>query len=1032
MLSGSSENTERIDLLWKEGALGHTPDASMERIARTAARLFGTSRARIRLRNGSDLCTVADVPEARTPVRIPIAQAPLARRIIEQDQTVVASSCANAGFEQSWQSIAIEWGDAGPVGLIEVAGAEPLEGEKDGDWGTSAKELLCDMSAFVATELDRRYEAIQHTQVENHLRKVAANMRDGLYRSTPEAGIVYANEAFVNVLGYDSLSQIKALTPDALYADPDEREQLLKVEQERGGLNRFVVDLKRRDGTIFTARISSTVEWDTEGEIQYFDGVVADITEQQRIEQALKRQQQLFRTLVENAQPVVFAIDADGTFLLSEGSDLSVLGLQPGEVVGQSVFDLYADRPDVLSGVNQALSGSNVRNLIHIEDAVFEIWYSPIRNEQDDVVGLVGMAANATDKYEAEQALQRSAERWERLVESHPDPILVSVKGGIKYVNPAGVELLEAPNASAIVDMPLVHFIADKTVHTDVEARIQRVYESGYTTEPHEHVICGLNGKRRIIEARSVPITYNGMQAAQTIVRDITKRREAERELQKERDLLERVFNTSAAAITILGTDGQIREANSRAEEVLGLSKSDLHRRTYNDPDWQIEGADGGAFPEEQLPFEQVRRTHQPVYDVQHAIVWPDGRRRVLSINGAPLLDEQGLFAGAVFTVSDITKQRKQAQTLREMQRMLDAIVQTAGVGICVIDSSGRYVRVNPKYTEIFGWSDEELVGTRFTRMVNEDEVDAALAAHNRVIAGIDTPTSEQWNIQRKDGTTRDVLATAGRVELKSETYNVTTITDITDRVQAEQALKRAKHEAEAAARLKSAMLANMSHEVRTPLTSIIGFSEVLEEETKGETARFASHVSQSAQRLLTTLDSVLRLSKLEADRREMDMESVDFGALVHDIAHERVPYATSKDVQVSVRCRPDVVRVVGDEGALQRIAYNLICNAIKFTDSGGTVQVDVVKGAQAVMLEVTDTGVGMEADFQKRMFKAFTQESEGIARVYEGSGLGLAIVKKLVDLLGGSIEVESTRGYGTRIAVFLPPLEHGLPDESE
>ena len=248
-------------------------------------------------------------------------------------------------------------------------------------------------------------------------------------------------------------------------------------------------------------------------------------------------------------------------------------------------------------------------------------------------------------------------------------------------------------------------------------------------------------------------------------------------------------------------------------------------------------------------------------------------------------------------------------------------------------------------------------------------------------------------------------------------------------RLENERELRTARDMAEEVSRLKSAMLANMSHEVRTPLTSIVGFSEVISKETKEpETQTFADRIRVSSLRLRDTLDSVLHLSRLEADAVTPTTQPVDLTIEAYGIADELDPVAEMSGVDLCVDV-PDHAVICGtDPFAIQRILRNLTDNAIKFTPSGGSVTVTVEQGTTSAMIEVADTGIGMSEEFQERMYDAFTQESEGIRREHEGSGLGLAIVRKLTDLIGATIEVETTRGYGTRIAVFIPIESHPSP----
>jgi signal transduction histidine kinase len=241
-----------------------------------------------------------------------------------------------------------------------------------------------------------------------------------------------------------------------------------------------------------------------------------------------------------------------------------------------------------------------------------------------------------------------------------------------------------------------------------------------------------------------------------------------------------------------------------------------------------------------------------------------------------------------------------------------------------------------------------------------------------------------------------------------------------------EKSLRKAKEEAEQASVLKSAMLANMSHEIRTPLTSIVGLSEVLQENLDGEQADLADIVYKSSQRLKETLTSVLQLSKLEAGVHELDRTPVGLAPVVDETVKLLHPMAVEQSVEVEAVVPDGAVTGTWDEGAITRIVTNLTENAIKFTPAGGNVEVRVRTDGPEAVLEVEDTGVGIDGDFLPDIFNAFEQEEGGIDREHEGSGLGLAITKRLTDALGGRIDVESEKGEGTCFTVRLPRRHEG------
>jgi signal transduction histidine kinase len=247
---------------------------------------------------------------------------------------------------------------------------------------------------------------------------------------------------------------------------------------------------------------------------------------------------------------------------------------------------------------------------------------------------------------------------------------------------------------------------------------------------------------------------------------------------------------------------------------------------------------------------------------------------------------------------------------------------------------------------------------------------------------------------------------------------------DITERKQRTRELLAAKKEAENANQMKSAFLANMSHEIRTPLTSIIGFAEAIGDEfdadAEGSVPRFAGLIKESGRHLLDTLNAVLNLSKLEAGEAQLTPETVDLAAQTEEIAQQLRPQAEDAAVDLHLQAT-EVVPARADEGGLQVVLRNLISNAIKYTDAGGQVWVRTRRADETSVLEVEDTGIGMNPEQVPTLFEPFRQASEGTSREYEGTGLGLAVTKQVIDQMGGDIEVDTKEGTGTCFTVRLP-----------
>ncbi|MDX1531750.1 MAG: ATP-binding protein, partial [Rhodothermales bacterium] len=241
-----------------------------------------------------------------------------------------------------------------------------------------------------------------------------------------------------------------------------------------------------------------------------------------------------------------------------------------------------------------------------------------------------------------------------------------------------------------------------------------------------------------------------------------------------------------------------------------------------------------------------------------------------------------------------------------------------------------------------------------------------------------------------------------------------------------------AKQQAEAEATVHSRTMAGLSHELRTPLTSIIGFASVLQEDLQGEEKEFAARIHSSGERLLATVNALLDMAHLQAELVELKPTEIDVLMEARRVVEALRPEADAKGLFVRVLPETASVPARLDPSCLDRILRNLVGNAVKFTDEGGvTVLVDATEAD--VFLTVRDTGIGIREEFLPDLFDEFQQASTGYRRSYEGSGLGLAITQRMVHLLGGDIEVDSSEGGGTVFRIRLPRFddrENGSPAE--
>lgn len=257
----------------------------------------------------------------------------------------------------------------------------------------------------------------------------------------------------------------------------------------------------------------------------------------------------------------------------------------------------------------------------------------------------------------------------------------------------------------------------------------------------------------------------------------------------------------------------------------------------------------------------------------------------------------------------------------------------------------------------------------------------------------------------------------------------------VLERLDQEEQLREAKEEAKEASEMKSALLANTSHEIRTPLTSIIGFAEeigVMAEDDNRPIDRFAGHIENSGRRLLGTLDAILNLARLEGGELAHPSQPIDIVATVEEAVDQFYPEAEEKDIDLQVETDDGPIWTRADREGLRIVLQNLLSNAVKYTEAGGDVWIRTGTTKERTVLEVEDTGMGMDPSQADTLFEPFRQESEGYGREYEGTGLGLAVTKEAVEQMDGTIEVDTEKGEGSRFTVRLPRTDGSAAAEAE
>jgi len=374
-------------------------------------------------------------------------------------------------------------------------------------------------------------------------------------------------------------------------------------------------------------------------------------------------------------------------------------------------------------------------------------------------------------------------------------------------------------------------------------------------------------------------------------------------------------------------------------------------------------------------------------------------------------------------------RQRHQAE-LRERERRFEATFEQAAVGVAHVALDGHWLRVNRKLCEMLGYAPEELGSLSFQDVTHPEDLDSDLERVSRTLAGeIDSYELEKRYI-RKSGEHLWVRLHVAliRDEAGRPDYFISVVQDNSARKLAEQELMRTKEAAEAANIAKDEFLANMSHEIRTPLNGVLGMLQMLRDHAnKQEREMYTAMADEAGRRLLTLLNNILDFSRLESGRAALAAKPFNLRELFKSVLSTFLVTSREKKLGLTASVHGSVPEhITGDEARLHQILFNLVGNAVKYTPKGS---VHLEAWAQPsgrdptkshLYLSVSDTGIGIPENKIEHVFRRFTQVDASYVRKFEGAGLGLAIVKRIVDLMGGSILVDSEEGAGTTIVVGL------------
>ena len=828
----------------------------------------------------------------------------------------------------------------------------------------------------------------------------------------------------------------------------------------------------RKDGSVRISRNHVDVEYDADDRPVAVYGFVLDITEWRTLERTMldnrrqleihvgertrklkkmvrrlkteisrrkKAQEELgiYEQIVNTAPDLMAFLTPDRTYRIMNQAYARLLEVAPGDVAGRPYGEILPPEVQEKTAprLDKALGGKEIcfREWFDIPDKGkrhLDITYTPFPSKDGPPPGVVAIARDITDIKQTQDALAESEERFRTVFEQAPLGIFTSTaKGRFLSVNPALARMLGYSSPQEVVES-ITDIAAQIYVHPErrfeVTERLRRYggpvsHEMDYYRRDGSTFIAWLNVTR--LEGDGGRGSYLlGM------VEDVTERKLSEAALKESEGRFRTLFENAGDAIYVHEFGGKFIDANRLAWERLGYTREELLRLGPE----EIDAPEAAALVKERT--RRIMEDGRATFEAGH--VTKDGRLIPVEINST-IIERQGKRS-IISMVRDITDRKQAENALRQSEEWFRSLFDKAPLPYQSLDSEGAILEVNEQWLKTMGYAKKDVIGRWFGDFLTP-AYRPSFRKRFSIFKEVGTVEGVEFEMARKNGESL-IASFDGRVQREEQggvqrTHCI--FTDVTERKRQEAAVFQAKEEADAANRAKSQFLADMSHEIRTPLNGVMAMLQLMRMgELDGELKKWTDTAMSSGRALLSIINDVLDFSKIEAGKLELQEKPFQMEDLLETSLNIFYEQAMRKGVRLRLDKTPATPdRALGDPAKLRQILFNLVGNAVKFTDHGEVV-VRVKPGPNVqrdgrlnIRFTVQDTGRGIPKQDQASVFEPFRQSKVVDENQPQGTGLGLPITRRLVELMGGSLGLDSEPGQGTTVRFVIPmsPLDDAV-----
>jgi len=804
------------------------------------------------------------------------------------------------------------------------------------------------------------------------------------------------------------------------FTDPARAEEGVRQVLREGKVTNYELTALNRNGESTVVSYNAATFFDRDGKLQGVFAAARDITDQKALEKQLREQQTYLRGLIESSVDGLITVDPAGTITDVNDRMCQMAGYTRAELVGTPFADYFTDADRARAGVRQTLEAGIVteyaltlvsRTRRHLQVSFNASVFS---DAAGTVRGIFASARDITDRVRLEDQLREQQTYLRGLIESSVDGLVtVDPDGFITDVNERMCRM-SGYERSELIGSPFKRYFTDPE---RADSGVKQTLVAGVVTN-YDLVLRGKSGRKATVSFNASIFrgTDGNVQGIFASARDVSEQARLQAQLSEQQAYNRSLIEASADALFAIAPDGIITDVNEEATRLTGYARKHLLNSRFADYFTQADIARAGV--EKALKEGRVL-----AYEL--VLVTRYGRRIPVSFSAGVFGERNGKPLGILAGARDITGQKQLEQQLRDQQFYARSLIESNIDALMTTDSLGIITDVNQQMEKLTGHKRDELIGTPFKDYftdpahaeegiklvlregkVTNYELTALSREGRRTVVSYNAAT-----FYDRDGKLQGVFAAAR---------------DVTERKRFEQTLQEKNVELETANQAKDRFLASMSHELRTPLTAIIGYAGTLLMKLAGpltpEQEKQISTMRASGKHLLSLINDLLDLAKIESGKVEINLEPLSCRSVIEEVVATLRPLAETKGLRLEIDAPEEDVSVRADRRALSQIVLNLVNNSIKFTETGAVrvalERLDEGRGGAAI--SVTDTGIGIAPEDKDKLFQAFAQLSTSEGRPEEGSGLGLHISQKLAHLMGGRITFESVQGQGSTFTLTI------------